>query len=36
MTDALPRSQDVALRWLDEGHRVIAATLIETARLGAP
>jgi xanthine dehydrogenase accessory factor len=30
MTDALPRSQDVALRWLDEGRRVIAATLIET------
>ncbi|MET0601161.1 MAG: XdhC/CoxI family protein [Baekduia sp.] len=30
MTDALPRSQDVALRWLDEGHRVVAATLIET------
>jgi xanthine dehydrogenase accessory factor len=30
MTDALPRSQDVALRWLDEGHRVVAATLFET------
>jgi xanthine dehydrogenase accessory factor len=30
MTDALPRSQDVALRWLDEGRRVVAATLIET------
>ena len=29
MTDALARSQDVALRWLDEGHRVVAATLIE-------
>ncbi|HEX5926955.1 MAG TPA: XdhC family protein [Baekduia sp.] len=30
MTDALHRSQDVALRWLDEGRRVVAATLIET------
>jgi xanthine dehydrogenase accessory factor len=30
MTDALARSQDVALRWLDEGRRVVAATLIET------
>jgi xanthine dehydrogenase accessory factor len=30
MTDALPRSLDVALRWLDEGRRVVAATLIET------
>jgi xanthine dehydrogenase accessory factor len=30
MTDALPRSQDVALRWLDEGRRVVAATLIAT------
>ncbi len=28
--DALPRSQDVALRWLDERRRVVAATLIET------
>jgi xanthine dehydrogenase accessory factor len=38
MTDALSRSQDVALRWLDEGRRVVAATLIETlgsAPLGA-
>jgi len=30
MTDALARSQAVALRWLDEGRRVVAATLIET------
>jgi xanthine dehydrogenase accessory factor len=30
MTDALQRSQDVALRWLDEGRRIVAATLIET------
>jgi xanthine dehydrogenase accessory factor len=30
MTDARHRSQDVALRWLDEGRRVVAATLIET------
>jgi xanthine dehydrogenase accessory factor len=30
MTDPLARSQDVALRWLDEGRRVVAATLTET------
>jgi xanthine dehydrogenase accessory factor len=28
--DQLLRSQDVALRWLDEGRRVVAATLVET------
>jgi xanthine dehydrogenase accessory factor len=28
--DALPRSQAVALEWLAEGRRVVAATLIET------
>ena len=28
--DALPRSQAVALRWLSEGRRVVAATLVET------
>src|SRR5687767_7064500 len=28
--DQLPRSQDVALRWLGEGRRVVAATLVET------
>jgi len=30
MTDALARPQHVALQWLDEGRRVVAATLIET------
>ena len=29
MTNVLARSQGVALRWLDEGRRVVAATLIE-------
>jgi xanthine dehydrogenase accessory factor len=28
--DALPRSQAVALQWLAEGRRVVAATLVET------
>src|SRR5829696_1209253 len=28
--DALPRSQAVALEWLAEGRRVVAATLVET------
>jgi xanthine dehydrogenase accessory factor len=28
--DELPRSQDVALRWLEDGRRVVAATLVET------
>jgi xanthine dehydrogenase accessory factor len=28
--DALPRSQAVALEWLEQGRRVIAATLVET------
>jgi xanthine dehydrogenase accessory factor len=28
--EALPRSQAVALQWLEEGRRVVAATLIET------
>src|SRR5919107_2800708 len=26
----IPRSMDVALQWLDEGRRVVAATLVET------
>jgi xanthine dehydrogenase accessory factor len=28
--DALPRSQSVALDWLEQGRRVVAATLVET------